>query len=77
MTLYAHYVRMIFCLGSRSGAKDRYATLECLAKLATIPYELVHPYKDTVLRKLLLVLDDRKRLVRHMAVRVRNQWSIL
>ncbi|OWZ17052.1 MMS19 nucleotide excision repair protein [Phytophthora megakarya] len=60
-----------------SGARDRYAALECLAKLATIPYELVHPYKDTVLRKLLLVLDDRKRLVRHMAVRVRNQWSIL
>ncbi|KAG7379418.1 mms19 nucleotide excision repair [Phytophthora pseudosyringae] len=59
------------------GAKDRYAALECLAKLATIPYELVHPYKDTVLRKLLLVLDDRKRLVRHMAVRVRNRWSIL
>ncbi|CAH0485091.1 unnamed protein product [Peronospora farinosa] len=60
-----------------SNAKDRYAALECLAKLATIPYELVHPYKDTVLRKLLLVLDDRKRLVRHMAVRVRNRWSIL
>ncbi|CAI5714254.1 unnamed protein product [Hyaloperonospora brassicae] len=59
------------------GAKDRYAALECLAKLATIPYELVHPYKDTVLRKLVLVLDDRKRLVRHMAVRVRNKWSIL
>ncbi|EEY59758.1 uncharacterized protein PITG_22358 [Phytophthora infestans T30-4] len=56
---------------------DRHAALECLAKLATIPYELVHPYKDIVLRKLLLVLDDRKRLVRHMAVRVRNQWSIL
>ncbi|RLN52256.1 hypothetical protein BBJ29_003494 [Phytophthora kernoviae] len=60
-----------------AGAKDRHAALECLAKLATIPYELVHPYKDIVLRKLLLVLDDRKRLVRHMAVRVLNQWSIL
>ncbi|KAI9919067.1 hypothetical protein PsorP6_011851 [Peronosclerospora sorghi] len=44
----------------RSGAKDQYAALECLAKLATIPYELVHPYRDAVLRKLLLVLDDRK-----------------
>jgi len=52
-------------------AKDRHAALECLAKLATIPYELVHPYKDV------FVLDDRKRLVRHLAVRVRNQWSIL
>ncbi|KAI9918565.1 hypothetical protein PsorP6_012238 [Peronosclerospora sorghi] len=33
------------CRGS--GAKDRYAALECLAKLATIPYELVHPYKGS------------------------------
>ncbi|KAI9913067.1 hypothetical protein PsorP6_006604 [Peronosclerospora sorghi] len=45
---------------NRSGANDRYAALECLAKLATIPYELVHPYRDAVLQKLLLVLDDRK-----------------
>ncbi|KAI9895866.1 hypothetical protein PsorP6_019454 [Peronosclerospora sorghi] len=44
----------------RSGAKDRYAALECLAKLATITYELVHPYRDSVLRKLLLVLEDSK-----------------
>ncbi|KAI9913747.1 hypothetical protein PsorP6_005289 [Peronosclerospora sorghi] len=35
-----------------SAGMDRYASLECLAKLATIPYELVHPYKDAVLRKL-------------------------
>ncbi|RLN96371.1 hypothetical protein BBJ28_00024719 [Nothophytophthora sp. Chile5] len=60
-----------------AGTKDRQYALECLAKLATIPYELVHPYKDVVLRKLLAVLDDRKRFVRHTAVRVRNQWSIL
>ncbi|KAI9913239.1 hypothetical protein PsorP6_006301 [Peronosclerospora sorghi] len=45
-----------------SSAKDRYASLECLAKLATIPYERIHkhPYRDAVLRKVLLVLDDRK-----------------
>lgn len=61
----------------RTGAMDRHDALECLSKLATIPYELIHPYKDSVLRKLLLVLDDRKRFVRHTAVRVRNQWSVL
>ncbi|KAI9920527.1 hypothetical protein PsorP6_015476 [Peronosclerospora sorghi] len=44
----------------QSGAKDRYAALEFLANLATIPYELVHPYRDSVLRKLFLVMDDRK-----------------
>ncbi|TDH65382.1 hypothetical protein CCR75_002035 [Bremia lactucae] len=59
------------------GAKDRHAALVCIEKLASIPYELVHPYKDIVLQKLLVVLDDRKRYVRHMAVRVRNEWSIL
>ncbi|DBA01808.1 TPA: hypothetical protein N0F65_002924 [Lagenidium giganteum] len=59
------------------GALDRTAALDCLVKLAQIPYELVHPYKDTVLRILLVCLNDRKRFVRHAAVRVRNQWSIL
>ncbi|TYZ59798.1 hypothetical protein PybrP1_001410 [[Pythium] brassicae (nom. inval.)] len=58
-------------------ALDRHDALECLSKLATIPYELIHPYKDTVLRQLLVCLDDRKRFVRHATVRVRNQWSIL
>lgn len=60
-----------------AGALDRHDALECLAKLAAIPYELIHPYKDLVLRQLLRVLDDRKRFVRHAAVRVRNQWSVL
>lgn len=58
-------------------ALDRHDALDCLAKLATIPYELIHPYKDMVLRQLLKCLDDRKRFVRHGAVRVRNQWSVL
>lgn len=67
---------MLSCARS-AGAKDRHAALECLSALATIPYELLHPYKDSVLRKLLFVLDDRKRFVRHAAVRVRNQWSVM
>ncbi|GLD97529.1 hypothetical protein PINS_up006219 [Pythium insidiosum] len=60
-----------------AGALERRDALECLAKLATIPYELIHPYKDTVLKHLQRCLDDRKRFVRHAAVRVRNQWSVL
>jgi DNA repair/transcription protein MET18/MMS19 len=61
----------------RTGALNRRDALECLSKIATIPYELIHPYKDTVLKQLSLCLDDRKRFVRHVAVRVRNQWSVL
>ncbi|TMW63550.1 hypothetical protein Poli38472_002491 [Pythium oligandrum] len=60
-----------------TGALDRRDALECLSKLSTIPYELIHPYKDTVLKQLLVCLNDRKRFVRHVAVRVRNQWSVL
>uniref|UniRef100_K3WEQ0 MMS19 nucleotide excision repair protein n=1 Tax=Globisporangium ultimum (strain ATCC 200006 / CBS 805.95 / DAOM BR144) TaxID=431595 RepID=K3WEQ0_GLOUD len=60
-----------------ASALDRHDALDCLAKLATIPYELIHPYKDMVLRQLLHCLNDRKRFVRHAAVRVRNQWSVL
>lgn len=58
-------------------ALDRHDALDCLAKLSTIPYELIHPYKDVVLLQLLRVVDDRKRFVRRAAVRVRNKWSIL
>ncbi|KAJ0406912.1 hypothetical protein P43SY_001763 [Pythium insidiosum] len=58
-----------------AGALERRDALECLAKLATIPYELIHPYKDTVLKHLQQCLDDRKRFVRHAAVRVRNHHT--
>ncbi|CAK4086465.1 unnamed protein product [Aphanomyces euteiches] len=57
--------------------KDRLAALECLGSLASTKYELIHPYKDSVIKALLGPLDDRKRAVRQAAVKVRNTWSIL
>ncbi|RHY36434.1 hypothetical protein DYB25_008522 [Aphanomyces astaci] len=57
--------------------KDRLRALGCLASLAKIKYELIHPHKERVIKGLLAALDDRKRTVRQAAVKVRNQWSIL
>nr|CCA16220.1 MMS19 nucleotide excision repair protein putative [Albugo laibachii Nc14] len=60
-----------------ANALDRKDALECIGMLTTLPYELIHSYKDRVLRQLLFCLDDRKRFVRYTAVRVRNKWSVL
>ncbi|KAF0688164.1 Aste57867_20197 [Aphanomyces stellatus] len=58
-------------------AKDRMAALECVGSLASTKYELIHPYKESVIKSLLGPLDDRKRVVRQLAAKIRNQWSIL
>ncbi|OQR89536.1 MMS19 nucleotide excision repair protein [Thraustotheca clavata] len=58
-------------------SRDRMDALECIGGLATTKYELIHPYKDMVIKQLLIPLDDRKRVVRQLAVKIRNQWSIL
>ncbi|RHY20133.1 hypothetical protein DYB36_010849, partial [Aphanomyces astaci] len=65
------------CLYNSHAVKDRLRALGCLASLAKIKYELIHPHKERVIKGLLAALDDRKRTVRQAAVKVRNQWSIL
>ncbi|KDO29633.1 hypothetical protein SPRG_05586 [Saprolegnia parasitica CBS 223.65] len=58
-------------------ARDRMDALECIGVLASTKYDLIHPYKEMVIKRLLAPIDDRKRVVRQLAVKVRNQWSIL
>lgn len=58
-------------------AKDRYLAIDCVATLGTFNYSLLHPHKRLVLKGLARALDDAKRPVRKLAVKVRNQWSIL
>ena len=41
-----------------------------------LPYYLLHPHCAAVVRGLLAPLDDPKRAVRRMAVRVRNTWIV-
>ncbi|EQC38839.1 hypothetical protein SDRG_03797 [Saprolegnia diclina VS20] len=58
-------------------ARDRMDALDCIGVLAATKYELIHPYKEMVIKRLLAPIDDRKRVVRQLAVKVRNKWSIL
>lgn len=58
-------------------AKLRVLALECLWDLTSLSYPKLHPYKSQVARGLLAPLDDRKRAVRQVAVRVRNRWMVM
>lgn len=55
----------------------RIAALECLAHCANYPVILINPYKETVLDKLGIIIDDRKRLVRKAAVEARTRWYLV
>ncbi|PPR00525.1 hypothetical protein CVT26_009911, partial [Gymnopilus dilepis] len=52
--------------------------ISALRYLAILPkiirYDILHPYKATVLRELAAVLDDPKRSVRKEAVDARTNW---
>jgi len=44
---------------------------------ANYPIILINPYKQTVLDKLGVIIDDRKRLVRKAAVNARTRWYLV
>ncbi|OLL26490.1 MMS19 nucleotide excision repair [Neolecta irregularis DAH-3] len=53
----------------------RLAALKCLSIIpGSIRYELIHPFKDQVVRGLLGSLDDPLRIVRKEAVDCRHKW---
>jgi len=52
----------------------RKSSITCLSVLTRLPYIQLHPYKQQVLRELKKPLDDKKRDVRKVAVRTRNEW---
>ncbi len=58
-------------------AKLRVLALESLLELTHLPYAKLHPYRAQVRRGLLVALDDKKRLVRQSAVKVRNEWMVM
>lgn len=58
-------------------AKLRVLALGSLLEIARLPYAKLHPYRAMVSRGLLAPLDDRKRMVRQMAVKVRNEWMMM
>lgn len=57
--------------------KVRMAAVRCLGQLTSLPLHVALPYRAKVVRDLLPVLDDRKRLVRAEAVEARQRWILL
>ncbi|XP_071561201.1 MMS19 nucleotide excision repair protein-like isoform X2 [Temnothorax nylanderi] len=55
----------------------RIAALECLAHYTSYSTILINPYKQSVLDKLGVLIDDRKRLVRKAAVETRIRWYLV
>ena len=54
----------------------RKSSLETLTLLANIlPYQTIHPYRQTVLKASVSACDDRKRAVRFVAASCRDAWS--
>eukprot|EP00158_Paraphelidium_tribonemae_P009383 Partr_v1_DN28850_c0_g1_i5_m33529 putative MMS19 nucleotide excision repair homolog (S. cerevisiae) len=59
-----------------NGTATRIAAIQCLAMVANQPFEILFPHKKQVIAMLKQCIDDRKRLVRVVAVECRNKWFI-
>jgi len=55
----------------------RHDSLKCLEIISEFPIYLLKPYKKQVIRDLGLVLDDPKKIIRQIAVHIRNKWEVL
>ncbi|KAK2586153.1 hypothetical protein KPH14_001420 [Odynerus spinipes] len=55
----------------------RITALDCLTSYTNYPAILTNKYKQDVLEKLNMVLDDKKRLVRKTAVKARTRWFLV
>ena len=61
-----------------SVAKMRYMALECLLQMSRLyPYHKLFPVKKLILKGLQKVVDDKKRAIRILAAKVRNEYSVL
>lgn len=58
-------------------ARLRVLALQSLLEMTRLPYAKLHPFRSQVARGLLAPLDDKKRIVRQMAVHVRNEWMMM
>eukprot|EP00736_Rhodelphis_marinus_P006610 Rmarinus@m.12887 len=62
----------------RPTVQVRVGALQCLYAVgSSLPYELLVPHRDEVIRRLADPLADHKRVVRRAAVRTRNFWYLL
>jgi hypothetical protein len=52
----------------------RVSAIECVKDLAQLKYHQVHPFRQTVVKRIRAALDDHKRAVRVCAALCRNTW---
>lgn len=80
---YIHFLipLLIDVLSMNKSPEDRYLSCQCLfyiSKLAMQSYTVLYPMKKRVLKGLgVYGLNDKKRVVRMLAAKVRNEWSVL
>ncbi|XP_027341803.1 MMS19 nucleotide excision repair protein homolog [Abrus precatorius] len=53
----------------------RETAIQCLVALAELPHTRIYPMRTQVLRAISMCIDDRKRAVRHEAVKCRQAWA--
>ncbi|XP_054016831.1 MMS19 nucleotide excision repair protein homolog [Hylaeus anthracinus] len=71
------FIPRFFQLSSYRTMRVRIAALECLTNYCNYPTVLINTYKQDVLEKLAVSIDDRKRLVRKAATKARTQWFLV
>lgn len=72
-----HFIPKFLSLTTHKAMKVRTAALECLLRYANYPTVLILPFKIDVLDRLAAAIDDRKRLVRTIAVKTRTRWYLV
>ncbi|XP_069467675.1 MMS19 nucleotide excision repair protein homolog isoform X2 [Ambystoma mexicanum] len=75
MTLHIEtMINKLLALTSSPTMAVRIASLKCVHAVSKLPIHLLLPYKQQVIRALAKPLDDKKRLVRQVAVTARGDW---
>ncbi|XP_043266247.1 MMS19 nucleotide excision repair protein [Colletes gigas] len=71
------FIPRFFQMSVGKTMRVRIAALECLTNYCNYPTVLINTYKQDVLEKLAISIDDRKRLVRKVAAKARTRWFLV
>ncbi|XP_076759252.1 MMS19 nucleotide excision repair protein isoform X1 [Xylocopa sonorina] len=72
-----YFIPRFLTLSTYNTMRVRIAALDCLTNYCKYPTTLINVYKQDVLEKLAVPIDDRKRLVRKAAVEARRRWFLV
>ena len=66
--------RLVHLLGTAQRSGVRVAVLHAMTAVASLPYELLHSFKQPAVTSVKAALDDGKRCVRLAAVSCHGKW---